>query len=202
MEPATRHSETETRGPGRPVEFNLDAALDSAVDIFWERGYRKTTTRELEARLGLGQSSISHHFGTKRDLLMTAIDRYEARMEMELFPLLDEPGVGSLDAFFKVLGEWIERNESRGCLVVNLMASESDDSAIGERVTQYRAKIRESFHAPLMRLNEDTADSRAELLTAAVLGLHVTARSSGGEDEVSAMVASIRDQLSDWVSSA
>ncbi len=188
------------RRAGRPRSFELDSALDSAVDLFWERGYRRTTTRDLERHLGIGQSSLSHNFGTKRDLLLSAVDRYEARMEADLFPILDSPNAGldALDGFFETLGEWIESNRSRGCLVINLMASEADDPVIGRRVRAYRELIRSSLRKPLDRALPSEAASRAELLTAAVMGVHVTARSSDRQSEVDAMVAAIRDQIARW----
>lgn len=187
------------RSPGRPLSFDLDSILDATVDLFWERGYRGTTTRELERHLGIGQSSLTHNFGTKRDLLLAAIDRYESRMEADLFPILENGvGLNALDAFFETLGDWLVGNNLRGCLVVNLMASEARDPAIGSRVQAYRNRIRSSLRRPLEEASQAQAGPRAELLTAAVLGLHLTARSTDHKTEVHAMVLAIRTQIKQW----
>ncbi len=188
---------------GRPRKFDADVALDSAVDLFWDRGYRATTTRDLERALGITQSSLYNAFGSKQALLLRAVDRYEARIEEELFGVLDqhEDGYEALQSFFTELAAWVERNEHRGCMVVNLMTMEHDDPVIVTRVQAYRQKIRTGLGDALSRIPGLTSDQiqfRAELLLAAVLGLHITARTATGPSEVEAIVTSICRQLSVW----
>lgn len=191
---------------GRPRKFDADVALDSAVELFWDRGYRATTTRDLERALGIGQSSLYNAFGSKQDLLMRAIDRYEARVEEELFGILarDDDGYKALGAFFTELADWIARNGHRGCLVVNLMTMENGDPVIITRVQAYRQKIRSGLNDALSRIPGLAGDQillRAELLLAAVLGLHITARTATGTTEVEAIVAAICEQIAAWKAS-
>ncbi len=188
------------RSLGRPREFELDEVLDSALDLFWKRGFRATTTRDLEAELGITQSSMYNAFGSKRDLLLAAIDRYEAQVEKELLVTLTQPGADleGVDRFFSRLGRWVERHEHRGCLVVNLMASETGDDVIRGRVVAYRKKIRSALHGALMRsFDAQTAELRTEALLAAVLGLHITAR-TGQPGEVDRMLRGIRAEIAGW----
>lgn len=188
--------------PGRPRTFDADDVLDRAMDVFWDKGFQATTTRDLEEVLGIRQSSIYNAFGSKRDLLLQAIDRYENRIEEELFSLLmTGPGYDALRAFFAEMVGWVERNNYRGCLVVNLMATEAADPVILERMTNYRRKIRAGITGALERVEGlEHADrvSQAETLVAAVLGLHVTVRCSGDGDEIAAMVAGIDRQIQSW----
>ncbi|MBL8294043.1 MAG: TetR/AcrR family transcriptional regulator [Bryobacterales bacterium] len=44
------------------------AIVDSAVDLFSERGFRGTTTRELAATVGVSEPVLYQHFSTKRAL--------------------------------------------------------------------------------------------------------------------------------------
>ena len=44
------------------------AIVDSAVDLFSERGFRGTTTRELAAAVGVSEPVLYQHFSTKRVL--------------------------------------------------------------------------------------------------------------------------------------
>ena len=192
-------TEHAVRSAGRPRQFAEGDVLDAAVDLFWERGYRATTTRDLEAALGITQSSIYNAFGSKRNLLLAAIDRYEARVEEELLGILSEPGDGleRVERFLAELGRWVERTDHRGCLVVNLMATVLDD-AVAARVVEYRAKIRVALAGALESSFDDTiANCRAEMLVAAVLGLHITAR-TGQPGEVEAMLEGIRAELALW----
>jgi AcrR family transcriptional regulator len=40
-----------------------------ALDLFWEKGYRSTTTRDVAASLGVQQASLYYHMKNKEDLL-------------------------------------------------------------------------------------------------------------------------------------
>ncbi len=197
---------TQRPNRGRPRLFDEDAAVDSALDIFWQRGYRATTTRELESALGMSQPSLYNAFGSKQALLLRAIDRYEGLVEEELLAILEQPGDGhaAIVAFFQELCRWIAENRYRGCLVVNLMVGETDDDTIDERSRAYRGKIRAAFAQALRRTGppEPVVRNRANLLLAAVLGLHLTARTAEHTEEVPAMVDGICSQVADWGASA
>ncbi|GHJ11308.1 TetR family transcriptional regulator [Micromonospora humidisoli] len=41
----------------------------------WERGYSDTSPRDVRERSGVGQGSMYHHFPTKRDLALAALER-------------------------------------------------------------------------------------------------------------------------------
>ena len=41
----------------------------------WERGYADTSPREVRERSGVGQGSMYHHFPSKRDLALAALER-------------------------------------------------------------------------------------------------------------------------------
>ena len=188
--------------PGRPRTFDADEVLDRALEVFWERGFQATTTRDLEKTLGIRQSSIYNAFGSKRELLLQAMDRYETRLEHELFSvLMSGDGYQALRVFFGEMVGWIHRNDYRGCLLVNLMATEVADPVLLERMTAYRRKIRAGITMALDRVDRLSAADRAaqiEVLTAGVLGLHVTARCSADPAEVRAMVAGIDRQIESW----
>lgn len=193
---------TPPAAPGRPRTFDADDVLDRALEVFWEKGFQATTTRDLEKTLGIRQSSIYNAFGSKRDLLLQAMDRYEARLEEELFAVLATgDGYVALRRFFGEMVGWIHRNNYRGCLVVNLMATEIADPVLLERMTGYRRKIRSGITMALDRvesLTDAQRGSQIELLTASVLGLHVTARCSADPNEVQEMVSGIDHQLASW----
>lgn len=191
------------RRAGRPRGFEVSKALDGAVDVFWELGYDATTTRDLERRLEISQSSLYNAFGSKKGLLLAAIDRYEERIRGELFCLLTDAGGGlaAVESFIGALGEWIATNEHRGCLVVNLMAAAGDDDEIAERAATYRATIRQALFTALSSepgTSPQLAEERSQYLLAAVLGLHVTARSSRDPVEIKAMVAAMCSQVKSW----
>ena len=197
---------------GRPRGFDTDEALDAALQLFWHNGFRATTTRELEAGLGLSQSSLYNAFGSKHDLLEAALSRYEDRIERELLGPLEnaEDGLAAVDRFFAALGHWVTHEGRRGCMLVNLMSEDGGASQeITTRTRGYRNRLRRALRAAIGREpggDEDssTADAsqevaaRAELLISVVLGVNVAARGGASLAELRRMIAAVRLQLARW----
>jgi len=62
-------------------------AVDSALTLFWRRGYTATSLKDLEKATGMHPGSIYASFGSKAKLYCQAMDRYvdwiaEARAEL------------------------------------------------------------------------------------------------------------------------
>ncbi|MEO8098139.1 MAG: TetR family transcriptional regulator [Acidobacteriota bacterium] len=47
----------------------FERVLDTAAELFWEKGYATTTTREIAAKVGIQQASLYHHVASKEELL-------------------------------------------------------------------------------------------------------------------------------------
>jgi AcrR family transcriptional regulator len=47
-----------------------EAILDSALDLFVEKGYEATSLREVAARVGISKAALYHHFPSKGDILV------------------------------------------------------------------------------------------------------------------------------------
>lgn len=71
---------------GRPREFDVDAALDLALRVFWRNGYEGASMSDLTEAMGITKPSLYAAFGNKEELFRKALDRY-----------VDGPG-----AYFKV----------------------------------------------------------------------------------------------------
>ena len=64
------------RTMGRPREFEMDEALDAAIGVFWERGYKGASMTDLVAATGLQKGSLYKAFEDKHDLFMESLGRY------------------------------------------------------------------------------------------------------------------------------
>jgi len=61
----------------RPREFDIDTALERAMQVFWAKGYESTSLDDLCEATGVGRSSLYSAFNDKRDLYLRALDHYE-----------------------------------------------------------------------------------------------------------------------------
>lgn len=104
----------------RTKEFDPDAALQRALELFWERGYEATSMNDLVAHLGIARASIYGTFGGKHDLYVRALERYlDQRKVVEK---LSQPGpaLPAVRAFIdSYVEESLDDQRRRGCMVVN-----------------------------------------------------------------------------------
>jgi AcrR family transcriptional regulator len=63
---------------GRPREFDLDNALDRALQVFWQRGYEGASVAELCQAMGINPPSLYAAFGNKEKLFHQVLERYVA----------------------------------------------------------------------------------------------------------------------------
>lgn len=177
------------------------------MTLFWKNGFKTTTTRQLEGALGLNQSSIYHHFGSKQKLLLRAIQEYEKQATEKLLRPLEQSSGGLIDIeqFFRNLVRWISDDGRRGCLLTNMMVEEGETSEIiGERTKKYRHKVKQAFKhclevaAAQGQLLSPNPQQQSELLLGLTLGINIAARGGASHRELNALLRAISSQLQSW----
>lgn len=113
----TKPSSSSSRG--RPREFDVQAALDAALTVFWRTGYAATSLDDLTSAMGLNRSSFYAAFGSKHDLLLTALKRYVDGVFARLKSFA--AGRGSSAAALRAIVREIAAPQGGkdGCLLVN-----------------------------------------------------------------------------------
>lgn len=201
------HHESRGRRPGRPRRFDTIKVLDSALELFWKQGFANTTTRDLESKLSLNQSSIYNAFGSKEQLFEAVLDRYEALSADALLRPLEESkdGIDALERFFINLNDWVTHDGRRGCLLINMMAEDGGCSeAITTRTTAYRERVIMALNCALNRarqLGEISGgghDSRTMVLFGLALGINIAARGCASNQELTELVGAARAQIQSW----
>jgi AcrR family transcriptional regulator len=61
---------------GRPRGFDVNQALDRAIEVFWRQGYEGASFSDLTEAMGINKTSMYKAFGNKRDLFDKALARY------------------------------------------------------------------------------------------------------------------------------
>jgi len=112
---------------GRPREFDLDEALDQAIEVFSERGYHATSIADLSEATGLASGSLYKAFKDKRGLYIAALDRYKAVRDGALHAMLArDPAATGRDRVRRMLAHYAENshgaNGRQGCFVVGSAA--------------------------------------------------------------------------------
>ncbi|MEE8061576.1 MAG: TetR/AcrR family transcriptional regulator [Gemmatimonadales bacterium] len=177
----------------RPKEFDTDAALEKAMELFWLQGYQATTLPDLVERMGIGRQSLYDTFGDKRQLFLRALDRYSDVLITGVLGALEGPDAG-LDAILRFLDTVVAYQTGKpvrtACLMVNsTMEMALSDPEVASRSAAYRRRMVNAFRHALT--NAETAgditpalpvDSLAQHLTATVFGMIVAAK-AGSDTE-------------------
>ncbi|MEX3011017.1 TetR/AcrR family transcriptional regulator [Hoeflea sp. TYP-13] len=61
---------------GRPRKTDPDAALDTAMKVFWERGFEGTSMNDLSTMTGMAKPGLYANFGDKEAIYAKAMERY------------------------------------------------------------------------------------------------------------------------------
>lgn len=64
---------------GRPRNLPEEEAVELALELFWARGYERTSIADLSEALGVGPSGLYNAFGNKEQLFRRAIEHYVSR---------------------------------------------------------------------------------------------------------------------------
>ena len=76
---------------GRPREFDVDEALETALQLFWRKGYEGTSLSDLTEAMGITRPSLYGAFGNKESLYRKALERYSADRLCMAAEALGEP---------------------------------------------------------------------------------------------------------------
>jgi len=148
----------------RPREFDRDEVLDRALGVFWDRGYESTSIDDLVGAMGIGRASLYNTFGSKHDLFVEALDRYERSLDERLLRPLAAPGSPRtiLRAVLDDLAACQCGPEARGCLAVKAaLVTCRGDCTLQERVARITRRIDDAFLAVLHRAR-DAGEVRAD----------------------------------------
>src|ERR1700722_8214731 len=76
---------------GRPREFDVDEALDQAMEVFWRKGFEGTSIPDLTEAMGINRPSLYAAFGNKESLFGKVLDRYSEKSGTFMREALSEP---------------------------------------------------------------------------------------------------------------
>ena len=137
---------------GRPREFDLEQALDQALDVFWRNGYERASIADLTAAMGINPPSLYAAFGNKAGLFRRVIDRYADERTKFWQQAAEAPTArGMVEHLLRKSADFLtEKRNPPGCMLVRsaLSCSEAED-AIQRELTARRAtgeiRLRERF---------------------------------------------------------
>lgn len=177
------------------------------AERFWSDGYEATGIADLVDATGVGRASLYGAFGSKRAMLLAAVDHY---LLNRLEPMMEAVEAGGLDAAKSIFETLLEVRTSMperaqlGCLAVNSSIElASADEAIADLGSRLRDRHRQAFRVALTAAAEQgeiegPIDQKVDIVAMLVLGMFVVIRSAAPLEEVQRMTNAAIAVVESW----
>jgi TetR/AcrR family transcriptional repressor of nem operon len=184
----------------RAKAFDPDAALQKAMQVFWERGYEATSIEDLVQGMGINRFSLYSTFGDKHQLFVAVLERYCATVVADLMGELEHSaaGLAAIRRFFTRLVEFFAAARGwRGCLITNTAVELAPhDAQAAAKVQAYVVRLEEAFYRVLLQAQQarqlaasHACRDLARFLAGSALGLGVLAKTSPGRQALEGYAA-------------
>jgi AcrR family transcriptional regulator len=178
---------TPAKSRGRPRSFDREAALETAMRLFWSRGYEATSISDLTEAMGIMPPALYGAFGDKKRLFLEAVESYQRKVGCFAQKALTEERTVEravrrllLDA----VTTFTNPKTPKGCMVItsatNCTAEANDIyEALAARRRAAEGAVRERIEAGRKAgelLDETDVDALTSLVVATLCGLAIKAR--------------------------
>jgi len=186
---------TKSRG-GRPWSFDRDAAVETAMLLFWRHGYEGVSVGDLTKAIGVAPPSLYAAFGSKAGLYQQAMTRYE--QTLGCLDVVAIKSAKSLPDAVRLLLEGAVRNvtqreHERGCMVSSgLVACHPDHAALARDAAARREALRGQIVQALSSFaGDDLVQRLARHLAAVMQGISIQARDGVAPQELQEIVEDV-----------
>jgi TetR/AcrR family transcriptional repressor of nem operon len=172
----------------RSKEFDPDRALKAAVDVFWSKGYEKTSLDDLMAAMSIGRQSLYDTFGDKRALYLSALDEYRTSTQSAMKALFNSghPVQECFGAILHGICDESRADHERGCLLLSANLERNlEDKDVATLVRRNQSEVEAIFETALragqsrgeLGADKDPA-ALANFLLATIQGMRQLARAA------------------------
>ena len=128
----------QARGRGRPAKFDRAEAVRRAMHLFWQRGFKAATARDIAEAMQIKPSSFYNSFGDRGRVLREALSIYSGDAPDAVLRAI-APGTPVLpvlwDMFREICRVRAADPDARGCLLVNSLAELAGaEPGLGEEI--------------------------------------------------------------------
>ncbi len=187
----------------RPREFDIEDAIERAMQLFWAEGYEGASLVDLLSAMGITRGSLYKAFEDKRSLYLEALARYDrtqvgAAVELLTDRSIDDGGERIARLMEDVVAAVAERGDRRGCFLCNAAVELAPhDPEVERRVKAMMRRFDRAFEVALRdakglgrRQGKELA-RLASSLTATYMGLRVLAKAGYTPGVLSATITAV-----------
>lgn len=179
----------------RPITYDPDEALASAMQIFWRKGFAETSYEDLTTATGVSRKGLYGSFGDKRDLFLRTLQLYRKTQAVEFLWELNEPQADrrAIIAMFQRIGEVSKTSFGlMGCFMANTANDEMvSDPDVKNEVLTHLKRMSQRFQVVLEQdgYPVDRARGLADFFTGLLQGLFVLAHAGAEASMIDAHIS-------------
>ncbi|MDW3205247.1 MAG: TetR/AcrR family transcriptional regulator [Alphaproteobacteria bacterium] len=167
----------------RPREFDTDAAMLGAMQVFWLKGYAATNLPDLLDAMNITRGSFYKAFSDKESVYLAALDYYDDKVVSGVVDMLGSVRATSASAclapLFSGQGEFAER----GCFICNAMVDLAPfNPRVAARTHQMAERLRAAIEAVLDHFEIGGSAAHRRELSELVLHLYLGFQAMGRAD--------------------
>ena len=167
--------------------FDIDTAVDQALNVFWSKGYEATSLNDLLSATGIAKGSFYNAFGSKKEIFMQSLLKYDRDYRQAFLAelsALNNPVKAITLLFSGFIDRSLSDSEKKGCMLVNTAIDLPNHDQDTNRVVKKGLKEFENFFVEQLQLGKDDGsidpkikvEQTAKGLLTLVIGLRVLAR--------------------------
>lgn len=190
---------------GRPREFDIDTALDSAAGLFWRNGYDRTSLSDLTKAIGITPPSFYFAFKSKEALFKQVLDRYQSGHLGFFAEALNQetPRAVAEGVLYGLANAYTTKPYPPGCLALNnsLPCADGSDAVrheLAERRKTSRIELRKRFKqfqsSGALPADADP-DALARYIVTIAWGMAVEAQSGASRSDLH---RTVKQALASW----
>jgi AcrR family transcriptional regulator len=180
---------------GRPREFDVEKALDTASELFWRKGYGETSLSDLTGAIGITPPSFYSAFKSKEALFKRVIDRYQSSHLGFFADALNQrtPLTVAERVLYGLADAYTTKSHPPGCLALNCSlpcSNDAEDSIrhdLAERRKASQIELRKRFKnfksSGALPADADP-DALARYVLTVAWGMAVEAQSGASRDDL------------------
>jgi len=190
----------------RPQEFEYNEVLNSAMQLFWRKGYATTSIKDLTEVTNLQPGSLYGTFKNKRSLFLESLDFYFFNLYTSINKILqsDKAPLERIENFFEYfIAQKKDDIDRKSCLLVNtLLEIPVEDIEINKQVADMFLKIENEFLMILIEAqergdlnNQTDPEALSKMLMSGIFGLQVYNRMQPDQQGLKKIINSLLSTL-------
>lgn len=163
----------------RRREFDMEVALDGAMQIFWRQGYKATNLPDLLVAMGLTRGSFYKAFEDKASVYYAALERYEQTVVVSTVEFLRNCQADSAtDCLIPMFTP--SETSNFGCFICNAMVEVApEDPCVAQKTQAMADRLRSGILAVLESREVGNSQAYREELADVILHLYFGFQSIG-----------------------